>query len=133
MKTVLFACVHNAGRSQMAAALFNQIANPEKARAISAGTEPGTRVHPEVVTAMEEIGIDLRGVAPTKLTDDVAQRAQILITMGCGDQCPFVPGAKRDDWPLDDPKGKPIENVRAIRDEIGRRVKNFIETEGFAR
>jgi arsenate reductase len=133
MKTVLFARVHNAGRSQMAAALFNQIANPEKARAISAGTEPGTRVHPEVVTAMEEIGIDLRGVAPTKLTDDVAQRAQILITMGCGDQCPFVPGAKRDDWPLDDPKGKPIENVRAIRDEIGRRVKNFIETEGFAR
>src|SRR5687767_8667833 len=131
MKTVLFACVHNAGRSQMAAALFNQIANPEKARAISAGTEPGTRVHPEVVTAMKEIGVDLSGAATTKLTDDIAQQAQILITMGCGDQCPFVPGAKRDDWPLDDPKDQPIEIVRSIRDEIRRRVEALITNEGF--
>ena len=115
----------------MAAALFNQIANPEKARAISAGTEPGTRVHPEVVTAMKEIGVDLSGAATTKLTDDIAQQAQILITMGCGDQCPFVPGAKRDDWPLDDPKDQPIEIVRSIRDEIRRRVEALITNEGF--
>jgi arsenate reductase len=131
MTTVLFACVHNAGRSQMAAALFNQFANPSKARAISAGTEPGARVHPEVVTAMKEIGVDLSGASTTKLTDDIAQQAQILITMGCGDQCPIIQGTRRDDWPLDDPKGQSIEKVRAIRDQIGRRVKALIETEGF--
>jgi arsenate reductase len=131
MTTVLFACVHNAGRSQMAAALFNQFANPSKARAISAGTEPGARVHPEVVTAMKEIGVDLSGASTTKLNDDIAQQAQILITMGCGDQCPIIQGTRRDDWPLDDPKGQSIEKVRAIRDQIGRRVKALIETEGF--
>ena len=131
MTTVLFACVHNAGRSQMAAALFNRFANPSKARAISAGTEPGARVHPEVVTAMKEIGVDLSGAGTTKLTDDVAQRAHILITMGCGDQCPVIPGTRRHDWPLDDPKGQSIEKVRAIRDQIERRVKALIEMEGF--
>lgn len=130
MTTVLFACVHNAGRSQMAAALFNRFADPQKAHAISAGTDPGTRVHPEVVTAMNEVGIDLSGAATTKLTDAVAQQAQILITMGCGDQCPIVPGAKRDDWPLDDPKGQSLERVRSIRDDIERRVKALLTAEG---
>jgi arsenate reductase len=132
MTTVLFACVHNAGRSQMAAALFNQLADSKKAHAISAGTAPGSRVHPEVVTAMNEIGIDISGATTTKLTDAVARQAQILITMGCGDQCPLVPGAQRDDWPLDDPKNQPIEKVRAIRNEIERRVKALIKTHGFS-
>jgi arsenate reductase len=115
----------------MAAALFNRFANPSKARAISAGTEPGARVHPEVVTAMKEIGVDLSGAGTTKLTADIAQQAHILITMGCGDQCPVIPGTRRDDWPLEDPKGQSLEKVRAIRDQIERRVKALIETEGF--
>jgi arsenate reductase len=132
MTTVLFACVHNAGRSQMAAALFNRFANAHKARAISAGTNPGAHVHPEVVTAMKEVGIDLSGAPTTTLTDAVARQAHILVTMGCGDQCPIVPGVKRDDWPLEDPKGKPIETVRGIRDDIERRVKALIATEGFS-
>src|SRR5688572_15045457 len=97
MKTVLFACVHNAGRSQMAAAWFNQIADPTKARAISAGTSPGPHVHPEVVTAMREVGIDLAAAFTTKLTPELAQQTQVLVTMGCGDECPYVPGVKRDD------------------------------------
>lgn len=129
--TVLFACVHNAGRSQMAAALFNQLADPAKARAISAGTQPGLRVHPEVVDAMGEIGIDVSGASTTKLTPDLAAETQMLVTMGCGDECPVVPGAKRDDWPLDDPKGKPIAQVRAIRDDIRRRVQALIQQEGW--
>ena len=133
MNTVLFACVHNAGRSQMAAAWFNQFADPLKARAISAGTEPGTRVHPEVVVAMREVGVDLSAAGTTKLTDEVARQAQLLVTMGCGDECPIVPGAARDDWPLDDPKGKPIEQVRAIRDDIRDRVRRLVEGEGWSR
>ena len=133
MKTVLFACVHNAGRSQMAAAWFNQLADPLQARAISAGTEPGTRVHPEVVAAMREVGVDLSAAGMTKLTDEVARQAQLLVTMGCGDECPIVPGAARDDWPLDDPKGKPIEQVRAIRDDIRDRVRRLVEDEGWSR
>jgi arsenate reductase (thioredoxin) len=132
MKTVLFACVHNAGRSQMAAAWFNRVADPQKARAISAGTDPGTNVHPEVVAAMSEIGVDLSGASTTKLTPELAQQAQVLVTMGCGDQCPFVPGAKRDDWPLEDPKNKSIEKVRGIRDEIRSRVAKLIESEGWS-
>ena len=126
MKTVLFACVHNAGRSQMAAALFNQLADPAKARAISAGTEPGAHVHPEVVEAMDELGVDLRGAAPRKLTDALAAEASVLVTMGCGEACPVVPGATREDWPLDDPKGQPIERVRQIRDEIAGRVRTLL-------
>jgi len=132
MKTVLFACVHHAGRSQMAAAWFNQLVDPAKARAISAGTNPGPRVHPEVVTAMQEVGIDLRDASTTKLTPELAQQAQALVTMGCGDQCPHVPGATRDDWPLEDPKGQPIERVRDIRDEIRDRVRQLIEAERWA-
>jgi arsenate reductase len=131
MKTVLFACVHNAGRSQMAAAWFNRLVDPAKAHAISAGTDPGTRVHPEVVVAMREVGVDLAGASTTRLTPDVAQRAQWLVTMGCGDECPYVPGAQRDDWPLEDPKGKPIERVREIRDEIRQRVQALIDHEGW--
>jgi len=104
MVKVIFACVHNAGRSQMAAAFFNQLAEPQKAEAISAGTEPGVRVHPEVQAVMQEIGIDLSDAKPQKLTEELAQGAQLLITMGCGDKCPYVPGLRRDDWPLPDPK-----------------------------
>jgi arsenate reductase (thioredoxin) len=133
MKTVLFACVHNAGRSQMAAAWFNELADPLKARAISAGTDPGPRVHPEVITAMREAGVDLMGASTARLTAELAQRAQLLVTMGCGDECPHVPGAKRDDWPLEDPKGKPIERVREIRDEIRDRVQALIAHEGWSR
>ena len=123
MKTVIFACVHNAGRSQMAAAFFNRLADPARARAVSAGTSPGDRVHPEVVTVMLEEGIDLRDARPQKLTTDLAAAAQLLITMGCGDECPYVPGVDRDDWPLDDPKGQPLDRVRAIRDEIRTRAE----------
>lgn len=131
--TVLFACVHNAGRSQMAAAWFNLLADPTRARALSAGTNPGSRVHPEVVAAMSEVGVDLSRAPTSRLTSELAQQAQMLITMGCGDQCPVVPGLKRDDWPLDDPKGQPIARVREIRDEIRRRVEALLEREGWRR
>jgi protein-tyrosine-phosphatase len=129
MLKVIFACVHNAGRSQMAAAFFNHLADCEKARAVSAGTEPGMRVHPEVLAVMQEIGIDLSEARPQKLTDDLAREAHLLITMGCGDKCPYVPGLRRDDWPLRDPKGLPIEDVRAIRDDIKGRVKALLNSE----
>lgn len=131
MKTVLFACIHNAGRSQMAAAWFNALADRTKASAISAGTEPGARVHPEVEQAMREVGIELEGVEPQKLTDEIAARSTLLITMGCGEACPHVPGLRRMDWPLEDPKGKPIERVREIRDEVKSRVSSLLEAEGW--
>jgi arsenate reductase len=131
MTTVIFACIHNAGRSQMAAALFNRHADASKARAISAGTAPGERVHPEVVEVMRDKGIELEGVKPQKLTVELASQAQWLVTMGCGDECPVVPGAKRDDWPLEDPKGKPRERVREIRDDIEARVRKLIEANGW--
>lgn len=130
MTTVIFACVHNAGRSQMAAALFNALADPAKGRALSAGTNPAERVHPGVVTVMQEEGIDLSGARPRKLTTEMASGAHLLITMGCGDECPHVPGLRRDDWPLDDPKGQPLDRVRAIRDEIRRRVEALLAAEG---
>jgi len=133
MKTVIFACVHNAGRSQMAAAFFNALADPQKARGVSAGTQPGERVHPEVQSAMGEIGIDLSGAKPQRLTDELAQGAQWLITMGCGEACPHVPGLKRDDWPLEDPKGKPVERVRQIRDEVRSLVSALLAREGWAK
>ena len=129
MKTIIFACVHNAGRSQMAAAYFNELVDPRTARALSAGTRPGDRVHPEVVQVMQEEGIDLRGARTQQLTPDLAASAQLLITMGCGDECPYVPGLRRDDWPLEDPKGQPIERVRMIRDEIRGRVEASIARE----
>src|SRR5579863_10374110 len=133
MKTVLFACIHNAGRSQMAAAWFNALADRDKARALSAGTEPGTRVHPEVVTAMREVGIELDGIAPQKLTDDLAATASMLVTMGCGEACPVVPGVQRRDWPLEDPKGKPVARVREIRDDVRARVAALLEAEKWAK
>jgi len=129
MTTVLFACVHNAGRSQIAAALFNRHADPAKARAISAGTQPADRVHPEVVALMRDMGIELSGQRPQKLTEALAAEAQWLITMGCGDECPVVPGTHRDDWPLTDPKGQPPAVVRGIVDDIERRVAQLIEME----
>ncbi len=133
MNTVLFACVHNAGRSQMAAALFNALADPAKARALSAGTEPGPRVHPEVLEAMKELGIDLSRAEPRKLTPELAAGAHLLITMGCGETCPVVPGLRKDDWPLEDPKGRPIERVREIRAEVERRVRGLLAAEGWLR
>jgi len=129
MKTVLFACIHNAGRSQMAAAFFNQLADPTRASAVSAGTEPGVRVHPEVVTAMREIGIDLADAVPRRLTDELASTASFLVTMGCGEACPVVPGLRRMDWPLEDPKGRPIERVREIREDIRARVVALLNAE----
>lgn len=133
MKTVIFACVHNAGRSQMAAAFFNRLADPGHARALSAGTQPAARVHPEVVAVMREVGIDLSAAQPTLLTDELATGAQLLVTMGCGESCPVVPGVRRQDWNLRDPKGQPIERVRAIRDDIRARVGRLIAAEGWQR
>jgi len=133
MKTILFACVHNAGRSQMAAALFNALADPARARAISAGTAPGDRVHAEVVDVMREERIDLTNVTPQKLTTDLARGVHVLVTMGCGDACPVVHGTRVEDWPLPDPKGAPLDEVRRIRDEIRRRVRDLAEREGVAR
>jgi len=130
--TVVFACVHNAGRSQMAAAFFNRWVSPSKARAISAGTQPGEHVHPEVVAVMRDRGIDLAAAKPQELTTELASQAQWLITMGCGDQCPAVPGARRDDWPFEDPKGKPRERVGEIRDDIEARVKQLISANGWS-
>ena len=126
MLTVLFACVHNAGRSQIAAALFNKIVDPSRARAISAGTQPAARVHPEVVEMMRARGLDVSGQRPQKLTDELAATANWLITMGCGDQCPLVPGARRDDWPIQDPKGQPPQVVSQIIDDIDRRVHALV-------
>jgi arsenate reductase len=133
MVTVLFACVHNAGRSQMAEALFNLRADPQKARATSAGTNPGARVHPVVVDTMRELDVDLSHRTPQRLTEDLARRVQWLITMGCGDECPVVPGVHRDDWPVPDPKDQPGEVVRAIREEIDERVRALIEIHGWGR
>ena len=131
MSTVLFACVHNAGRSQMAAAYFNALADPAKARALSAGTEPAEFVHPEVVDVMREVGMDLSAVQPRRLTPALASQAALLVTMGCGEACPFIPGLQREDWDLADPKGQPPERVRAIRDEIRARVEQLIAARGW--
>ena len=130
MRTYVFACIHNAGRSQMSAAFFNQLADPTKAHAISAGTQPAQYVHPVVVEVMREAGIDLSHAHPQKLTAELAQGAEMLITMGCGDECPFVPGLRRDDWPIPDPKGQPLEQVRLIRDGIRDRIAALLLAEG---
>ena len=123
---VVFACVANAGRSQMAAALFNALAKPGRARAVSAGTRPAAAVHPEVVTVMREFGVDLSTATPQYLSTDLTKDAHIVITMGCGDDCPLIPGVERDEWPLDDPKNQPIETVRRIRDDIRKRVIELV-------
>ena len=134
MITVIFSCVHNAGRSQMAAAWFNELADRMKARAVSAGTEPGARVHPEVLTAMREVGIDLLSSKPQLLTASMIAEAGHLVTMGCGEACPVAPpSVVRDDWPLEDPKGKPLERVREIRDEVRERVARFVLDNGWER
>jgi arsenate reductase len=133
IERVIFACVHNAGRSQMAAAFFNAFANPSRAEATSAGTQPAERVHPEVVDVMREVGIDLSAKHPQRLTEELARTASLLITMGCGNDCPFVPGLQHDDWPLRDPKGLSLDEVRQIRDDIRRRVSVLVDTRGWRR
>jgi arsenate reductase len=122
---VLFVCLHNAGRSQMSQALFARAAGPEH-EARSAGTTPGERVHPEVVEVMQELGVDVSGRVPQKLTDDLAQWADVVVTMGCGDECPYIPGKRYLDWDLPDPKGRPVDEVRAIRDDIAGRVRALV-------
>jgi arsenate reductase len=117
----------------MAAAWFNALADPTRVRAISAGTDPGPQVHPEVIVVMNEAGVDLSGAATTRLTPEVAAEASMLITMGCGDQCPVVPGVTRDDWPIEDPKGKPLDTVRRIRDDIRHRVQTLLEQQRWGR
>jgi arsenate reductase len=117
----------------MAAAFFAKLANPKRAHAISAGTRPGERVHKEVVETMREVGVDLSSARPQRLTPELAQGADLLITMGCGDECPFVPGLRREDWPLEDPKRQPAERVRAIRDEIKNRVTELLRRDGWSR
>jgi len=131
--TVLFACVHNAGRSQIAAALFNKYADPGKARAISAGTRPAEQVHPEVVEVMHGRGLDLSAQRPQRLTPELAGTANWLITMGCGDECPIVPGAQRDDWAIPDPKGQSTGTIGAIVSDIDTRVHRFIAEHGWAK
>jgi len=126
---VLFACRQNAGRSQMAAAWFNARADPRRARALSAGTQPASRVHPPVVAAMREVGLDLSGAIPQALTPDLAARAHWLITMGCGEACPMLPGVRAEDWPVDDPADRPADEVRAIRQTISARVEALIDRE----
>ena len=124
MARVLFVCLHNAGRSQMSQALFERAAGGRHTAA-SAGTSPGERVHPAVVQVMEELGIDLSDRVPRRLTTELAQEADVVVTMGCGDECPYIPGKRYIDWELEDPKGRPVEEVRATRDEIERRVEGL--------
>jgi arsenate reductase len=125
MAHVLFVCLHNAGRSQMSEALFARAAGGRHTAA-SAGTAPADRVHPAVVEAMREVGIDLAGRRPRQLTHELADQADVVVTMGCGDECPFIPGKRYIDWELPDPAGRPIEDVRAIRDDIARRVEQLL-------
>jgi protein-tyrosine-phosphatase len=124
MATALFVCLHNAGRSQMSQALFERAAEGRH-RALSAGTMPGERVHTEVVEVMREVGIDLSDRVPQALTVELAQQADVVVTMGCGDACPYIPGKRYVDWDLPDPKGRPIEEIRSTRDEIQRRVSTL--------
>jgi arsenate reductase len=131
METVIFACVHNAGRSQMAAAFLNVFAAADRVRAISAGTDPAERIHPVVVDVMRERGIDLSRNQPQRLTEELAKQGSLLVTMGCGDQCPYVPGLPRGDWLVPDPKNLPIAEVRTIRDDILQRVLDLIESHGW--
>lgn len=133
MKTVLFACVHNAGRSHMAQAFFNALADPAKARAISAGTRPAASLHPEVVQAMREVGFDLAGARPQALTPGLIRGVDLLVTLGCGEECPWVPGLRRRDWSLPDPKGAPPSAVRLLRESVKRHVEELIAEERWER
>jgi arsenate reductase (thioredoxin) len=119
---VLFVCLHNAGRSQMSQALFERAADGQH-QAKSAGTEPAEHVHPEVVEAMRELDVDLSGKTPQKLSDELAEWADVIVTMGCGDACPYIPGKRYIDWDLPDPKGLPLDEVRALRDDIAHRTE----------
>ncbi len=130
---VIFACVHTAGRSQIAAAFFERLADPAKAVSVSAGTRPGPQVHAEVLAVMREAGIDLSAARPQPMTADLARGARLLVTMGCGEECPWVPGAEHEDWPLPDPKGRPLGEVRAIRDDIRGRVAALIDSHGWGK
>jgi arsenate reductase len=132
MKTVLFACVHNAGRSKMAAGFFNHLAHPDKAQATSAGTQPAAAINGTVQKVMLEVDVSLAG-EPRLLTKELAQTASLLVTMGCGEACPVVPGLARVDWPIKDPAQSPIEEVRQIRDEIRRRVVDLLQHNGWGR
>ncbi len=125
MATALFVCLHNAGRSQMSAALFERAA-AGRHHALSAGTTPGERVHPEVVDVMRELGIDLSDRTPQLLTGELAEQADVVVTMGCGDQCPYIAGKRYVDWDLSDPKGRPVDEVRATRDDIARHVEALV-------
>ena len=131
--TVIFACVRNAGRSQMAAAFFNALADPARARAASAGTQPAARLHPHVLAVMREAGLDLSAARPQALSEELLRGAQLLVTMGCGEQCPIVPGLQRDDCPLPDPEGRGADAVRAIRDDVRCRVAALIVQRGWTR
>ena len=122
MARVLFVCLHNAGRSQMSKALFERAAGGRH-EADSAGTEPAEHVHPEVVEVMREVGVDLSGRTPQKLSDELAEWADVIVTMGCGDACPYIPGKRYIDWDLPDPKGLPLDEVRALRDDIAQRTE----------
>lgn len=133
MRIFIFACVHNAGRSQMAAAFFNRFADVERAHAVSAGTQPAAAVHPVVVEVMREVGIDLSAAQPQKLTPELEDGAEMLITMGCGEECPYFAGVEREDWPLADPKGKSLAEVRSIRDAIAGRVGDLLTRKGLVR
>ena len=126
MKTVLFVCVHNAGRSQMAAGFLQTLANG-KVRVLSAGSAPNESINPLAVQVMEEVGIDIANNQPKVLTNEAVQESDVVITMGCGDACPFYPGKRYEDWVLDDPAGKGIEDVRRIRDQIEARVKSLLQ------
>jgi arsenate reductase (thioredoxin) len=126
MARVLFVCLHNAGRSQMSRALFERAADGRH-QAESAGTTPAERVHPEVVEAMNELGIDVSSEKPKRLTTEMAERADVVVTMGCGDECPYIPGKRYLDWDLPDPKGRPLDEVRETRDEIERRVRALVD------
>jgi arsenate reductase len=125
MSTVLFVCLQNAGRSQMSQALFERAA-AGRHRALSAGTTPAGRVHPEVIEVMAELGVDLSSRTPRRLTQELAEQADVVVTMGCGDECPFIPGKRYIDWELADPSGQPVETVRAIRDELAGRVEQLL-------
>ena len=125
MARALFVCLHNAGRSQMSQALFELTAEGRH-EAASAGTTPGERVHPEVVEAMRELGVDLSGRTPQALTRELAEWADVVVTMGCGDECPYIPGKRYVDWDLPDPKGRPLDEVRATRDDIAARVRDLV-------
>ncbi|KAF8946976.1 hypothetical protein BGZ47_010734 [Haplosporangium gracile] len=131
MSDIMFACVHNAGRSQMAAAFFNRHKTHPSIRGISAGTNPATEVHPVVREIMSEIGIDLTNITPVKLTTELAQTVSTIVTMGCGETCPFVPGVKIIDWAIEDPKSKSVEEARVIRDAIEQRIKMFISENNY--